>query len=135
MTLDEICELPIADLAADDAHLHLWSTVSFLFDAKQVMEAWGFEYRSMLVWCKPQIGLGNYWRVSHELLLLGVRGDAKRFNSGNKRSWLELDRLRHSEKPDEVRELIESVSPGPYLELFGRKVTEGWTVFGNEVLP
>lgn len=133
MTLDDICNMPIESLAADDAHLHLWTTNAFLFDAKRVMEAWGFEYRSVFVWVKPQMGIGNYWRVSHEFLLLGIRGNAKRFNEHNHMSWGEYDRAKHSAKPEQIRQTIEKVSNGPYLELFGRKQVHGWTVFGNQV--
>lgn len=133
MTLQDICDMPVESLAADDAHLHLWTTNAFLFDAKTVMEAWGFEYRSVFVWVKPQMGIGNYWRVSHEFLLLGIRGNAKRFNEHNHMSWAEMDRAKHSAKPEQVRQTIERVSNGPYLELFGRKQVHGWTVFGNQV--
>lgn len=133
MTLDDICNMPIETLAADDAHLHLWTTNAFLFDAKRVMDAWGFEYRSVFVWVKPQMGIGNYWRVSHEFLLLGIRGNAKRFNEHNHMSWGEFDRSKHSAKPEKIRQTIEKVSNGPYLELFGRKQVHGWTVFGNQV--
>ena len=133
MTLDDICEMPIKSLAADDSHLHLWTTNAFLFDAKRVMESWGFEYRSVFVWVKPQMGIGNYWRVSHEFLLLGIRGNAKRFNERNHMSWGQFDRGRHSAKPESIRRTIERVSNGPYLELFGRKKVDGWTVFGNQV--
>ena len=133
MPLEEICDLPVESITADDAHLHLWTTNAFLFDAKQVMEAWGFEYRSCFVWVKPQIGIGNYWRVSHEFLLLGIRGDAKRFNDKSLRSWGEFDRTRHSAKPEKIREYIELASPGPYLEMFGRSEMSGWTVFGNQI--
>ena len=133
MTVADICNMPVESLAADDAHLHLWTTNAFLFDAKTVMEAWGFEYRSVFVWIKPQMGIGNYWRVSHEFLLLGIRGNAKRFNEHNHMSWAQLDRTKHSAKPEQVRRTIEKVSNGPYLELFGRKQVHGWTVFGNQV--
>lgn len=135
MSLDALCEMPIAELAADAAHLHLWTTNGFLFDAKRVMEAWGFEYRSCFVWVKPQMGIGNYWRVSHEFLLLGIRGNAKRFNNRSLISWGEFPRGEHSEKPDAVRGFIEMASPGPYLELFGREAFDGWTVFGNQINP
>ena len=133
MSLDDICNMPIESLAADDAHLHLWTTNAFLFDAKRVMDAWSFEYRSVFVWVKPQMGIGNYWRVSHEFLLLGIRGNAKRFNEHNHKSWAEIDRSKHSAKPEQIRQTIERVSNGPYLELFGRKQVHGWTVFGNQV--
>lgn len=135
MTVDEICDMPISSLAATDAHIHLWVTNAFLFEAPRIFEAWGFDYRGMLVWVKPQMGLGNYWRVSHELLLLGVRGNAKRFNDHSKRSTFEARRTKHSRKPDVVRRIIEDVSPGPYLELFGRTAVDNWTVYGNEISP
>lgn len=132
MSVDDIAALPIRLLGADDAHLHLWTTSSFLFDSKRIIEAWGFEYKSSFVWVKPAIGLGNYWRCAHEFLLLGIRGNTP-FRNRAVRSWLEAPRLRHSEKPEAVRGLIEAVSPGPYLELFARRATAGWSVWGNQV--
>jgi N6-adenosine-specific RNA methylase IME4 len=133
MSPSEVAAMPIGALAGDDAHLHLWVTKDFVFDAKQVIESWGFTYKSMFVWVKSQMGIGNYWRVSHELLLLGVRGNAKRFSEHNHKSWLEFPRGEHSAKPEKIRHIIERVSPGPFLELFGRKPVEGWTVFGNQI--
>ena len=121
-------------LVADNAHLHLWTTNAFLREAFTVIEAWGFQYKSCLVWIKPQLGMGNYWRVSHEFLLLGVRGSSP-FEDKTCRSWLSNRRTRHSKKPFAFRRLIEKVSPGPYLELYGREEqpqTE-WTVYGNQV--
>jgi N6-adenosine-specific RNA methylase IME4 len=132
MTVDEICEEPVSKLAADDCHLHLWTTNAFLFDARRVMEAWGFEYKSCFVWVKPQMGIGNYWRVSHEFMLLGIRGKPE-FRRRDCMSWGEFDRTAHSKKPAAVRKLIESVSPGPYLELYGRETVPNWMVYGNEV--
>jgi N6-adenosine-specific RNA methylase IME4 len=133
MGIDDLCAMPIAERAADNSHLHIWTTNAFIQEAFKVIEAWGFEYRSMFVWVKPQMGIGNYWRVSHEVMLLGIRGDAKRFNDKSMKSWIEADRTRHSAKPDSVREMVERASDGPYLELFGRKLVDGWTVFGNQV--
>ena len=133
MTVDEIAQLPVERLAARSAHLHLWTTNGFLFDAKRVIEAWGFTYKSVLLWIKPTIGLGHYWRVSHEFLLLGVRGTGVAFRNRSCRSWVEAKRTAHSRKPEVVRRMIEDVSPGPYLELFARSSTPGWTVWGNEV--
>jgi N6-adenosine-specific RNA methylase IME4 len=132
MTVPEICELPIAKLADDNAHLHLWTTNGFLFESREIIEAWGFAYKSCFVWAKPQMGIGNYWRVSHEFLLLGVRGSLP-FADHSLMSWLSADRGRHSEKPEVVRKMIERASPGPRLELFGRRVAQGWTVWGNEI--
>lgn len=133
MTVEEICQMPVKDLAADDSHLHLWTTSGFLPDAFKVIEEWGFEYRSSFVWVKPQMGMGNSWRISHELLLFASRGNAKRFSELNHKSWMELPRRKHSQKPREIRDIIERVSPGPRLELFGRDKLEGWTVFGNQI--
>lgn len=134
MPVDEICRLPISELSDDNAHLHLWTTNAFLRDSFRVIEAWGFEYKSCLVWIKDELGMGNYWRVSHEYLLFGVRGNL-RFQSNCDRSWLKAKRTSHSRKPSQVRALIEKVSPGPYLELFGREALpfSSWTVFGNQV--
>jgi|LakMenEpi03Aug12_release.lakeMendotaPanAssembly.Ray.scaffolds.fasta_scaffold258258_2 N6-adenosine-specific RNA methylase IME4 len=132
MSVDEICQEPVSQLAADDCHLHLWTTNAFLFDAKRVMEAWGFEYKSCFVWVKPQMGIGNYWRVSHEFMLLGIRGKPE-FRRRDCMSWGKFDRTAHSKKPRDVRRLIESVSRGPYLELYGREAVDNWMVYGNEV--
>lgn len=133
MTVDELCELPVRELAEDDAHLHLWVTNGFLFDAPRIFAAWGFEFRSSFVWVKPQMGIGNYWRNSHEILLTAIRGNAKRFNDHSMKSWGEFDRTAHSAKPERIREMLERASGGPYLELFGRRRTEGWTVWGNQI--
>jgi N6-adenosine-specific RNA methylase IME4 len=133
MTVDALCALPVKGLAADDAHLHLWTTNSFLFECPRIFDAWGFTFKSSFVWVKPQMGIGNYWRNAHEFLLTAVRGDAKRFNDKSLRSWLECDRSGHSTKPEQVRTMIERASPGPRLELFGRRVADGWDVWGNEI--
>jgi N6-adenosine-specific RNA methylase IME4 len=105
--------MPIKDLAADKAHLHLWTTNGFLPDAFAIIEAWGFEYKSCFVWCKPQMGIGNYWRVSHEFLLLGVRGGVT-FNDHGLKSYAEIPRSEHSTKPEQVRQMIQKASPGPW---------------------
>ena len=98
------------------------------------MAAWGFEFKSCFIWVKPQIGIGNYWRVSHEFLLFGLRGSSP-FLDHSQRSWLEWERTEHSRKPPIIRELIEKVSPGPYLEMYGREDlgNPSWTVYGNQV--
>ncbi len=133
LTVEELCELPVRALAADDSHLHLWVTNAFLFDAPRLFDAWGFEFRSSFVWVKPQMGIGNYWRNSHEILLTAIRGDAKRFNDRSLMSWGQFNRAQHSAKPEQIRGMIERASHGPYLELFGRRKTDGWTVWGNQI--
>lgn len=134
MTLEAIRGEPVKSLAAENAHLHLWTTNAFLREAFDIIGAWGFKYKSCLVWVKPQIGMGNYWRVSHEYLLLGVRGNLP-FHDRTVRSWQLARRTVHSRKPFLFRGLIEQVSPGPYLELYGREEQPncGWTVYGNQV--
>jgi N6-adenosine-specific RNA methylase IME4 len=132
MTVEQIAALPVADLVTGNAHLHLWTTNAFLFEAKAVIDAWGFRYRSSFVWVKPLIGCGNYWRLAHEFLLLGVRGRCP-FRDKTQRSWQEFRRSAHSAKPERIRDLVERVSPGPYLELFGRRPSHGWVVWGNQI--
>jgi N6-adenosine-specific RNA methylase IME4 len=134
MTLEAIRNERVKELTADHAHLHLWTTNAFLREAFDVIRAWGFHYKSCLVWIKPQLGMGNYWRVSHEYLLLGVRGNLP-FRDRACRSWLMARRTVHSRKPFAFRELIERVSPGPYLELYGREEqpNSGWTIYGNQI--
>ena len=134
MSTDDICDEPVLQLCEPNAHLHLWTTNEFLPDAFDVMEAWGFEYKSCFLWVKPTIGIGNYWRVSHEFLLFGTRGRLP-FGDRSLRSWREFKRTRHSEKPEAIRELIQRASPGPYLEMYARRAptNELWTVYGNEV--
>jgi N6-adenosine-specific RNA methylase IME4 len=134
MPIDDICAEPVHHLAEDNAHLHLWTTNAFLREALDVIDAWGFRFKSCLIWIKDEIGMGNYWRISHEFLLLGVRGQLT-FRDRTMRSWIQAHRTRHSRKPGIVRTLVESVSPGPYLELYGREElpNSAWTVYGNQV--
>lgn len=133
MSIDDLAELPVNKVVADNAHLHLWTTVSFIREAIDLMEPWGFSYRGQRVWVKPTDGNGNYWRGAHEICLLGVRGSL-RFENKSLGSWFPADRGPHSQKPTDMRDAIELVSPGPYLELFARgKPAPGWTAIGNEV--
>jgi len=145
MTIEELCDLAVVpDRAADQAHLYLWTTAGHLPEAFTVMSAWGFEYKTYLVWVKPQMGMGNYFRVSTELVLFGVRGDM-RTQARDIRNHFEAKRAKHSAKPLIFRELVEKASPGPYMELFSRcyaadmltgctcsKCHNGWTVWGNQ---
>ena len=134
MAIDDICKEPITAVTEIDAHLHLWTTNAFLEAAFRVVRAWGFEYKSCLVWVKPTIGMGNYWRLSHEYLVFAMRGSLP-FGRNDISSWQMAPRTKHSKKPYRFRELIEQVSPGPYLELYGREEhpSTDWTVYGNQV--
>lgn len=134
MGLLEIAELPIAKLAENEAHLYLWITPEFnrRGEGSRIVQWWGFEYVGEIVWAKPSIGMGRFPRTSHEYLLVGRRGKLP-FNSRDTHSvqrWPQPS--RHSEKPDASFDLIQQVSPGPYLELFARKNRLGWDTWGNE---
>ena len=115
----------------DDAHLWLWTTSNFLKDGIWLLEALGFRYVTFAVWVKPSIGIGQYLRLRHEPILLGVRGRMHTQDLGVD-SVIEAPRGAHSEKPDESFRRIERVSPGPRLEMFSRKDRVGWDVWGNE---
>lgn len=132
MSLDRIRDLPIPDLAADNAHLYLWCYPATRVIAQQFMEHWGFVFKDEFVWGKDQMGLGSYFRHAHETLLLGVRGKLP-FRFHGQRSFAMLPRQDHSHKPEEVHILIQRCSPGPYLELFARRPFPGWHVWGNQV--
>ena len=118
MTVEEIAAQPVADVCEADAHLHIWATNKSLPDALAVMAAWGFVYRSCLVCLNREMGNGSYWQASHEFLLFGTRGRLP-FKDRNQPSWIECDWPEDGSKPPSIRQLIETVSPGPYLELFG----------------
>ena len=132
MSIDEICRLPVVGRAKKRAHLWLWTTNSFLREAFTVIDAWGFAYKSTLVWVKPQLGLGNYVRGSHEFVLIGSRGNLAG-RATDQRSWVEHDRIAHSRKPEVFRQIVEKISPGPYLELFSRSAADGWDTWGNGI--
>lgn len=134
MTPEQVAAMPVQSLVADEALLFLWTTNGFLFESKQVIDGWGFEFKSSIVWIKPQIGIGNYVRNSHEFLLIASRGGMLTSDARKKqRSWVQVDRKGHSRKPDDFRRIVEQLSEGPRLELFGRERIEGWTVFGNQI--
>jgi N6-adenosine-specific RNA methylase IME4 len=143
MTIQQIAERPIRELVADDAHLHIWVVPTVWWDVREIVEAWGFnpDPPHPFSWYKEgRIGMGNIWRGQHEIMLSFTRGAARYANDKSIRSILFAEesalrspRLGHSEKPDEVRELIERVSPAPYLELFGRRPVDGWAVWGNQI--
>jgi N6-adenosine-specific RNA methylase IME4 len=141
MTLDEIGALPVAQLAAPTAHLYLWCPNALLPEGLAVMQAWGFAYKSNLVWHKVRKdggsdgrGVGFYFRNVTELILFGVRGrNARTLAPGRRQVNLLATRKReHSRKPDEQYEIIEACSAGPYLELFARGTRTGWATWGNQ---
>jgi N6-adenosine-specific RNA methylase IME4 len=140
MTAKEIAALPVADVAAGRSHLYLWVPNALLADGLMVLEEWGFTYKANLVWHKVRKdggsdgrGVGFYFRNVTELVLFGVRGTMRTLAPGRSQVNLLATRKReHSRKPDEQYEIIESCSPGPYLELFARYPRPGWSAWGNE---
>lgn len=128
VTVEQLESLPLGELAGDGAHLHLWTPSAYLFDCPRLLSAWGFEYRSVLVWAKAQATPGSWWQPATEFLVLGVRG-ACPFRDRTQPSWVDYTPGEKGAKPDEFRSLIERVSPGPYLELFGVGQAAGWTVW------
>jgi N6-adenosine-specific RNA methylase IME4 len=144
LTTDEICAMPVAAHLLDRAHCYLWVPNALLPDGLRVLSAWGFDYKSNIVWHKVRKdggsdgrGVGFYFRNVTELLLFGVRGkNARTLAAGRRQVNLVGTRKReHSRKPDEQYHIIEACSWGPYLELFGRGVRKGWTVWGNQAEP
>jgi N6-adenosine-specific RNA methylase IME4 len=141
MTLDGIKALPVAEAADDTAHLYLWVPNALLPDGLAVMAAWGFNYKSNLIWHKERKdggsdgrGVGFYFRNVTEVILFGVRGkNARTLQPGRTQvNFLSTRKREHSRKPDEQYALIEACSPGPFLELFARGVRPGWSVWGNQ---
>ena len=131
--MGKLRDLPIPELAAERCHVHLWTLPNSCHrSAYELVEHWGFRVVSEFVWCKPQAGRGNYWRMAHEILLTAPRSEDDRFDDRSFRSWIEAPRGRHSEKPDVVREMLECASPGPRLELFARKHVPGWFTWGTK---
>jgi N6-adenosine-specific RNA methylase IME4 len=133
MSIDQIAALPVASLAAKDAHIYLWITNRSLPKGFALLESWGFRYITCLTWCKPSIGMGNYYRGSTEHILFGVRGSLPllRRDMG---TWFSASRPdRHSAKPEDFYRMVEACSPGPWLEMFARSQRNGWVQWGAEV--
>lgn len=133
MPLDEICELPIGDLADETTVLFLWATNPLLPEALKVLESWGFEYKTNMAWIKDAgRGKGWYLKSKHELLLIGVKSETPH-PVERPDSCFEADRGNvHSQKPEKAYEIIESMYPGNKVELFARNSREGWDSWGNE---
>jgi N6-adenosine-specific RNA methylase IME4 len=141
LKVDEIAALPVEKAATPTAHLYLWCPNALLPDGLAVMKAWGFAYKSNIVWHKVRKdggsdgrGVGFYFRNVTELMLFGVRGkNARTLAPGRRQVNLLATRKReHSRKPDEQYRIIETCSPGPFLELFARGMRKGWMTWGNQ---
>lgn len=134
MSIEEIAKLSVDELAAKDAHLYLWTINKYIEETYEIARAWGFEPSALLTWCKPPhgIGLGGTYVQTTEHLLFARKGTLKA-NERIDTTWFNYPRGRHSEKPMQVRKMIERVSPGKKIELFARDKFDGWDVWGNEV--
>ena len=141
MTLTEIKTLPVNEMADKKCHLYLWVPNALLPDGLEVMKAWGFEYKSNIIWEKVRKdgnpdgrGVGFYFRNVTEILLFGIKGKDNRTEQPARRqvNLIRAMKREHSRKPDEIYDIIEACSVGPYLEMFARGVRPGWTVWGNQ---
>jgi N6-adenosine-specific RNA methylase IME4 len=141
MTLQQIMELPVSQLALPRSHLYLWVPNALISEGLEVMKRWGFTYKTNIVWHKIRKdggpdgrGVGFYFRNVTELVLFGTRGNLRTLAPGRKQVNIVISRKReHSRKPDELYPIIERCSPGPYLELFAREKRTGWTQWGDEL--
>jgi N6-adenosine-specific RNA methylase IME4 len=140
LSFQEIRVLPVSDVASQQCHLYLWVPNALLQEGMNVLESWGFKYKTNIVWHKIRKdggpdgrGVGFYFRNTTEMVLFGVRGKMRTLERGRRQVNIIKSRKReHSRKPDELYEIIEACSPGPYLELFARGKRAGWDQWGDE---
>lgn len=141
LTLDEIKQIPVSSACDDQAHLYLWVPNALLREGLDVMEAWGFQYKTNLVWHKVRKdggpdgrGVGFYFRNTTELVLFGVKGRLRTGAPGRSQvNIIRSQKREHSRKPDELYDIVEACSPGPFLELFARgRFNENWLVWGEQ---
>lgn len=135
MCLKEIAELPVGSLAARDAHLYVWTTNSTLEASYEIVRGWGFKPSQLLVWAKAPrgIGMGGAFTTTTEFILFCRRGSLPHIEKQDS-SWWVWRRGKHSAKPEAFLDMVEQVSPGPYVELFARRDRLGWDTWGNESL-
>jgi N6-adenosine-specific RNA methylase IME4 len=141
MTFEEIMDLPVEKLALPQSHLYLWVPNALLKEGLEVMDAWGFQYKTNIVWHKIRKdggpdgrGVGFYFRNTTELVLFGTRGRLRTLAPGRRQvNVIKSRKQEHSRKPDELYKIIEACSSGPYLELFARRQRDHWCQWGNEV--
>jgi N6-adenosine-specific RNA methylase IME4 len=141
MKLEEICAMPVREIAKPQSHLYLWVPNALLAEGLQVRSAWGFTYKTNIVWYKVRKdggpdgrGVGFYFRNVTELLLFGTRGKLRTLPPGRREVNMMVSRKQeHSRKPGQSYDIIERCSPGPFLELFARNIRRGWTQWGDEV--
>ena len=134
MSIDEICSMPIKDISEENSVLFLWTTSPILEETFEVINTWGFKYKTSFVWDKIKHNMGHYNSVRHEFLLVCTKGSCTPDVAKLYDSVQSIERTKHSEKPELFREIIDTLYPiGKRIELFARIKTEGWEVFGNEL--
>lgn len=131
MTVEDICSMPVSPLAAPNAHLWLWGVNRLMESAYEVVRAWGFTPMSLVTWCKPGPGMGYYFRTNTEHCIFATRGAPMVPEDAVLSTWFQWPRSEHSAKPAAFGDLVEQVSPGPYLELFARAPRLGWDAWGK----
>ncbi len=134
MTVEQICGLSVADMAEQAAHLWLWTTAGFLWDSPRVALSWGFRPTYTCIWGKPGLGAGGRFRHTVEYFLFCERGPQLPITRRDLPTHFVWPKGPHSQKPDAFYDLVESVSPGPYLEMFSRRSRLGWDTWGDEAL-
>ncbi|KQC14499.1 MAG: S-adenosylmethionine-binding protein [Desulfuromonas sp. SDB] len=140
LSLKEISEIPVYSKTYNEAHLYLWVPNALLHEGLEIMKKWGFEYKTNIIWFKIRKdggpdgrGVGFYFRNVTEVILFGIKGKLRTLKPGRTQTNIIQSRKReHSRKPDELYDIIEKCSPGPYLEMFARGKRNGWSVWGNQ---
>lgn len=141
LSLQEIKEIPVSLVSAESCHLYLWVPNALIREGLQVMEAWGFDYKTNIIWHKIRKdgepdgrGVGFYFRNTTEMILFGTRGNLRTLRPGRTQvNIIKSIKREHSKKPDEIYNIIETCSPSPYLELFARGKKPNWDQWGNQV--
>lgn len=141
LKLEDIKNIPVSDVAAKNSHLYLWIPNALLAEGMEVLKYWGFRYKTNLIWHKVRKdggpdgrGVGFYFRNVTEMVLFGIKGNLRTFAPGRRQvNIIRSQKREHSKKPEELYDIIEACSPGPYLELFARGSRENWDQWGNEV--
>ncbi len=141
MTLQEICSIPVAAHTAKQCHLYLWVPNALLGEGLKVLSSWGFKYKTTFTWLKVRKdggpdgrGVGFYFRNVTETILFGVKGSLRTLAPGRRQvNILQTRKREHSRKPDEIYDIVEACSPGPFLELFARAPRASWDQFGDQV--
>ena len=129
--MDEIASIPVGDWADAEAHLYIWTTNAFMVEAHDLAKAWGFEQKTILTWVKPRLGLGRYYRNTTEHVLFCVRGKLPVLRKDVRTHFIARSG-RHSAKPPAFYDMVETMSPGPYLDVFNRNQRLGWDAWGFE---